>query len=573
MLDKFAIARALREIATLLTLRGENPWKARAYDTGARALEEHADDLGALVDGKRLTEIRGVGETLAAVIAELFLTGRSILLEQLRAEMPAGVVVLSELPNVGPKKAQALHAALGINSVAELRAACEDGRVATVKGFGQKTAQKILDGIRRWESRDQRILLFDALEIGDALVAHVRACPAAERVELAGSARRGRETVGDLDLVVATDDAAALMDHFVTFPSVAAVEGRGDTKCSVRLGNGLQVDLRAVGPEDFATALHHFTGSKEHHVKLRGRARTLGLTLSEWGVQKIDGGEKLPIASEAALYAALGLPYIPPELREAQGEIDAALRGERFDDLVTEQDIRGMVHCHTIYSDGKNTIEEMARAADALGLEYLTITDHSPSAYYAQGVTLDRLKAQWDEIARVQELVKVRLLRGTESDILDDGALDYPDAVLELFDVIIASIHSRMKMDEDQMTRRLVAALRRPLFKIWGHPLGRLIQRRDPFACRVEEVLDAAAESRAAIEVNGDPHRLDLEPRWLRAARERGLRFVVSTDAHSVRNYAYLRFGVTTARRGGVRKREVLNTLPVEEFLKAVRPT
>jgi DNA polymerase (family 10) len=268
----------------------------------------------------------------------------------------------------------------------------------------------------------------------------------------------------------------------------------------------------------------------------------------------------------------LDLPYIPPELREDAGELEAAERGDRFEDLVRIEDVRGLVHCHTTFSDGRNSVEEMARAADAMGIEYLTITDHSPSAYYAQGVTLDRLKQQWDEIARVQELVKVRLLRGTESDILADGGLDYPDEVLAMFDVVIASIHSRFQMDPDAMTKRIVQAMKQPLFKIWGHPLGRLVTKREPIQCRVEEILDAAAESKAAIEVNGDPHRLDLEARWIREARKRNLKFVISTDAHSVRNLQYLKFGVAMARRGGLRRGEVLNTLGASEFGKAVHP-
>jgi DNA polymerase (family 10) len=327
-----------------------------------------------------------------------------------------------------------------------------------------------------------------------------------------------------------------------------------------------------VSPEDRWTALHHFTGSKAHHVRLRGIARDRRLTVSEYGMYHLDTGEKLSVASEVELYAHLGLPYIPPEMREDVGEIEAAQSGRLPSDLVGIDDIQGMVHCHTTHSDGKATVEEMARAADALGMKYLTITDHSPTATYARGVTLDRLRAQWDDIDRVQEQVAVRLLKGTESDILEGGALDYPDEVLARFDVVIASVHSRMRMDEDTMTRRIAAAMRHPLFKIWGHALGRLLEQRPPFACRVEELLDVIAESRAAIEINGDPHRLDLEPRWIREARKRGIKFVVSTDAHSVGALGNLKFGVAMARRGWVQKDEVLNALPADAFLDAVRP-
>ena len=572
MLDKLAIARALREIGSLLELRGDNPFKARAYDNGARSLEKLTEDLGKLVDERRLTEIKGIGDALAAKISELFLTGRCAMLDELRAELPPGIVELSLVPDLGPKKIAALVTALGITGVADLKAACEAGRVRDVAGFGETSELKILDGIRRFESHEERMLLVHAVELGEELLAFVRQDAAVVQADLAGSLRRSKETVADLDIVVATDEPARVMDHFLKFPAMAKVEARGDTKCTARLSTGVQIDLRAVPPADYATALHHFTGSKEHHVRVRGIARDHGLTISEWGVTQISDGKKLDITDEKALYAAVGLPFIPPELRENEGEIEAALAGETFEDLIALGDLRGMVHCHTTYSDGKNSIAEMALAAEAMGMRYLTITDHSPTASYAGGLTIDRMLEQWDEIARVQELVKLKILRGTESDILADGALDFPDAILEKLDVVIASVHSRMKMDEDTMTRRLVGAMRQPVFKIWGHALGRLLLKREPFACRVEEVLDAAAASRAAIEVNGDPFRLDMEPRWLREARKRGLKFVISTDAHSVKALNNLRYGVGIARRGGVRRSEVLNALDVEGFRAAVNP-
>ena len=374
--------------------------------------------------------------------------------------------------------------------------------------------------------------------------------------------------------MVGTSDPAAVTAQLTRYPLVAKVEGSGDTKTTVRLANGLQVDLRVLPPEDFATALHHFTGSKAHHTRLRGLARDRGLTLSEWGLTRLEGGEKLPIHSEAELYAAFDLPFIPPELREDQGELEAAAAGDRFEDLIELKDLRGMVHCHTTHSDGRATLLEMAQGADALGMSYLTITDHSPTASYAGGVTVDHLKRQWDELARVQEQVKVKLLRGTESDILEDGALDYPDSVLEQLDVIVASVHQRHSLDEDAMTRRLVRTMQLPLFKIWGHALGRKLLEREPFACRVEEVLDALAASRGAVEINGDPHRLDLAPQWARKARQRGLKFTLSVDAHSVQAMAaHLPYAVGLARRAGIRKGEVLNALEAKAFAAAVRPT
>jgi DNA polymerase (family 10) len=589
MLDKIAIARALREIGALLELEGENPFKVRAYENGARALEGSTEDLGALVAAGRLRELSGVGEALAKKIADLHLTGTTPLLDRLRASHPPGTLELLRVPDLGPKKIAALRAALGIANVADLEKACLEGRVRGVKGFGEKTEQKILEGIQRMKERaaDRRFLLSDALEAAEALLAHLRASPAAERVEIAGSARRFRETVADVDLVAASRDPAALVERFVAFPQAAEVLARGETKTTVRLASGLQVDLRIVPPEDFATLLHHLTGSKAHHVKLRGLAREAGYTLSEWGLFRLpprgaspagdedpplDPAAKVPVGSEEDLYAALGLAYVPPELREDMGEIEAARGGGVPTDLVRLEDVRGLVHCHTTWSDGRASLEDMARTADALGVEYMTVTDHSPSAGYAGGVEEDRMKLQWEEIARVQEKVKVRLLRGTESDILEDGALDYPDRVLEQLDVVVASIHSRLKMDEDQMTRRLVRCMKLPVFKIWGHALGRLLLERDAFACRVEEVLDALASSRGAVEVNGDPHRLELEPRWLRAATARKIPIVLSVDAHATHHLGYLRFAVGTARRGWVRRGEVLNARPLEAFRAAVRP-
>jgi len=360
--------------------------------------------------------------------------------------------------------------------------------------------------------------------------------------------------------------------RLAAFPLATEVLAQGGTKTSVRLASGVQVDLRVVAPGDHATALHHLTGSKAHHVKLRGLARDRGYSLSEYGLARLDGGGKVEVASEEALYALLGLPFIPPELREDEGEIEAALAGTLPHDLVRVEDVRGFVHCHTRWSDGRATLEEMALAAEALGMEYLTVTDHSPSAHYAGGLTVDRLKQQWDEIARVQERVSLRLLRGTESDITEDGALDFPDDVLEQLDVIVASVHSRFKMDEEEMTRRLVRAMRLPVFKIWGHARGRLLLEREPFACRMEEVLDALAASRGAVEVNGDPKRLELEPRFLRMARERGIPVVLSVDAHSTAALGFLRYAAATARRGWVRRGEVLNALGADAFARAVRP-
>ena len=426
--------------------------------------------------------------------------------------------------------------------------------------MGEKTERRILEAIRRLrEPEAQRVLLPEALAVADALRIFLAKTSGAATAEVAGELRRWEESVDEISLVVASDRPVDTMRDALKAPVLAEVTSRDKAAFEGRLATGLPVRVHVAPRSSYATALLRATGSEAHVQHLEQLAAARGVRLA---------GE-----SEEAIYRRLGLPFIPPELREGEGEIEAALSGDLPADLVTAADLRGFVHCHTVFSDGQHTVEQMARAADALGMEYMTITDHSPSAAYAGGLTVDRLKAQWEEIARVQETVSVRLLRGTESDILADGRLDYPDAILERLDVVIASIHRRHRMDANQMTDRLVRTMALPCFKIWGHALGRLILSRPPVECRVEEVLDAARAGRAAIEINGDPRRLDLAPRWLRAARERGLSFVVSTDAHSMAELDNVRYGVAMARRGWVRRDEVLNTRTAQEFARAVAPT
>lgn len=570
MKDRFEIAAELRVIARLLTIKGENPFKVQAYERGARALETFQGDFDKLVKAGRLKEIAGVGNALSAIIEEMYRTGECWLLEQLRQELPAGAVELSEVPGLSLKKIIALSEALHIETVTDLKSACEQGLVSKVKGFGLKSQQKLQADIEKLETRkqDRSLLLSHAREQAEGVLGYLRLCPALIEAAPAGTVRRQNETVDEILIVAASDQPKLVIDHFLGLPTLARTIELTDDQCVASLAAGIKVGLEVVAPDEFVARLHARTGAPNHIAKLEKLARSKGIDLTSHKARSKGGAR---FKNENEIYQRLGLQYIPPELREDQGEIEAAMAG-KLPQPLTLEDIRGMTHCHTIYSDGRNTIEEMALAAEALGMQYLTITDHSPSAYYARGVSIDRLRAQWDEIARVQERVKIKLLRGTESDILEDGSLDYPDHYLAQFDIVIASIHSRHKMDADQMTHRLLRALKLPVFKIWGHPLGRLIQSRPPFACRMEEVLDAVAVSRCAIEVNGDPHRLDLAPEWIRAARERGIKFIVSTDAHSTGALNYLTYGVSTARRGWLKREEVLNTLDSESFMQAVRP-
>jgi DNA polymerase (family 10) len=380
-------------------------------------------------------------------------------------------------------------------------------------------------------------------------------------VAVAGSLRRWEETVGVIDIVASAKDPAAVVEKFQQFPLVLSSQADGPNECVAQFADGAQVWLTVVPPHEFGITLFVKTGSQAHIEKIKDIAERKKVSFA-----------RLP-RTEAQIYSRLGMAYIPPELREDAGEIEAALAKKLVEDLVTEEDIKGVVHCHTTYSDGIHTLEAMARGAEEMGMKYITITDHSPTAIYANGLKIDRLKRQWDEIEEVQEKVSIKILRGTESDIIASGKLDYPDAVLEKFDVIVASIHARYKMDSAKMTERITTAMREPVFKIWGHGLGRLLQRRPPFDCDVERILDVIAESRAAIEINGDPYRLDLEPRWVREARKRKIKFVVSTDAHSVKAMNNVKYGVAMARRGWVTRKEVLNTLNTAAFAKAVKPS
>jgi DNA polymerase (family 10) len=574
VLDKFAIAAALQEIAALLELKGgENRFKARAYRAGARAVAGYPGNLGKLVEANRLTTIRGIGNALASQINQLHLTGTSSVLDAARKEFPPGVLELAAVPGLTISRIRKLHEELGVTSLAELKTAAESGKVRNVKGFGTKTELALLAALRtesKRKSENRRIHLHNAERIASPILDYLSTSRHISDVAIAGSLRRSKETVSAIRIVAAATKPAAVIAHFLKFPLVVHATTSGRETCIVELLEGVNVTLTVVTPDKFVLALAVVTGSRSHISRLKEIASLKGFELETEEFSKANGRKKL--TSEGELYARLGMQFVPPELREDQGEIEAARKNRLPTGLVDVEDIQGMVHCHTTYSDGVHSVEEMARAAEALGMKYLTITDHSPTAFYARGVTLDRLRRQWDEIDEVQQKVKVKLLKGTESDIVADGSLDYPDKVLEKFDIIVASIHSRYKMDSPKMTQRILAAVRQPVFKIWGHPLGRLLERRPPFDCDLEKILDAIAESAAAVEINGDPYRLDLEPKWIREARKRKIKFVISVDAHSTGALNNVKYGVGIARRGWVTRREVLNTLGVKAFTAAVRP-
>jgi DNA polymerase (family 10) len=561
--DRLSAARALGEIGRRLQIVGGNPFRAKAFVRGAGALSGQSTDLATLVREERLQKLRGIGPAIAGVIEELHRTGRSRLLDRLRAELPRGVLELSRVPTLSLARIRALQDALGIDSLESLEAACRAGTVRTVKGFGPRTEERILAGIQRLREGHGQVHLNRALEAAEPLVEHLLGGPAIDRADVAGALRRRCETVSSLPVVATGRSAEAAVDRLFSFPLVESAGPVSPPSATAILTNGLAVRLTWPRPERYGSALVEATGSAGHWHRLEAVARERGIARGLAGIEAVD---------EASFYSQLGLPWIPPELREDEGEVDAALRGELPSRLLTVADIRGMVHCHTHYSDGRDSVMEMALAARRLGMSYITITDHSPTASYAGGVTLDRLERQWEDIARAEEATGLRILRGTESDILADGALDYPDSVLERLDVVVASIHNRYRMDARAMTERVTRALALPLFKIWGHARGRLIGRRPPFECDMERILDVAAASRVAIEVNGDPYRLDMDPVWIREARARGLSFVISVDAHSTRELENVRYGVDMARRGWLQPSDVLNTREAPEFTALVRP-
>ncbi|MEK7338623.1 MAG: DNA polymerase/3'-5' exonuclease PolX [candidate division NC10 bacterium] len=564
-MNKKRVAAILEEIAALLELQGENPFKSRAYLAAARAIEAAEQEPPDLVETGALKNLKGIGEALAEKITELVRTGRMRYHEEQRAKFPPGLLDLLQVPGLGPKKVKAVYDRLGVSTQADLEAACRAGKVAHLEGFGAKTQENILKGIERLRSHAGRFLLRAALPLARALRAALASHPAARRVEVAGSLRRRRETVNDIDLIASATDPAALMRGFTTHPLVAAVLAHGPTKASVRLKTSIQADLRVVAEAEFPFALHHFTGSMEHNVAIRNRAIARGLKMNEYGL--FEGETPLPCRDEAAIFERLGLAYIPPELREDLGEIEAAERGA-LPALVEEGDLTGTFHCHTTWSDGLNSLEEMAAAARQMGYAYLGIADHSEAAKYAGGLTRQQVAEQHAAIERLNGTFRdFRLLKGIEADILADGALDYDGETLRRFDYVVASVHSRFTMDASTMTARLLKALSHPKVTMLGHVSGRLLLQREPYLFDLEAVLQAAARHGVVVEINANPRRLDLDWRHLRRARELGVLLAINPDAHSTEGLRDIAYGVGVARKGWCTKSDILNARPLPEVL------
>ena len=567
-MTKDQVASALREIGTILELQGENPFKCRAYLNGARTLETSATDLTELVRTNRLGELPGIGDALREKITTLITTGKLPYLEELRSSIPAGLLPLLDLPGLGPKKLRALRDKLKIESLEALTQACQDGRLAALEGFGEKTAANLLEAIDRHANYKKLHRLGTALPAARTLLEHLKQSPLVLHAEIAGSLRRGKEVVKDLDLIASSKKPKEVMKLFVSSPNVEKVVNHGETKSSVILAGGIPCDLRVIPPESWATALAHFTGSKEHNIALRQRAIDRGLHLSEWGLLKGKSKTPLKLKDEKELHKALGLAFIPPELREDSGEIAAAEKDE-LPDLLTRDQIRGCLHNHTLASDGQDSLSSMAQAAAEQGLEWLGIADHSKSSFQANGLDAKRLETQIEEIRLLNsKKPKCTLLAGTECDILKDGKLDFPDSLLSELDYVVASVHSGFTSDEKEMTQRIIRAMENPHVTCLGHPTGRLLLEREAYPLNIPKILDAAAATGTWIELNANPWRLDLDWRWWHKARDLGILCCINPDAHKTSHLRFLDFGVTLARKGWLRAQDVVNTRTLSQLRK-----
>lgn len=562
MIDKKQAARHLEEIATLLELSGENPFKARSYTTVARRIEQLDEDLDTLVREKRLREIKGVGEALEQKIEELVTTGELGYLNELRAKFPERLFELFRVPGLGAKRIKTLYEELGIASLGELEYACNENRLVGLKGFGPAMQAKALEGVAYAKRHEGLFHAHRARRAAEAIIAQLREVPGLIRIETAGSLRRWKEVVKDVDIVASCEDPEALMQRFVELEDVEQVTGRGSTKSSVTLRSGLAADLRVVTDEQFPFALAHFTGSKDHNVAMRQRAKDRGRKLNEYGL--FEGDALVPCADETALFAALDLPYLPPETREDMGELDL----DRTPRLVERDDLIGVFHCHTTASDGGASLEQMAEAARERGYAYLLIADHSQSAAYAGGLTLEEIEKQHAAIDALNAGYDgFRVLKGIESDIRSDGALDYDDEVLATFDLVVASVHSRLNMNERDATERVLRAIAHPATAILGHPTGRLLLSREGYPLDWDRIFTACVERRTALEINANPHRLDLDWRLVRRARDHGVMLCIGPDAHDTAGFDDVQYGLGVARKGWLGPEHLLNCLDLDALL------
>lgn len=564
-MDKVEIAEILEEMAVLLELREANPFRIRAFHNAARAVEAVTEDLVELALRGELTKIPGVGKGISAVIEELLKSGKCKDHEHLKKHFPKGFLEILRIPGVGAKRAKVLYEKLGVKSVAELERACRKDWLAELEGFGEKSQSNILRGIEHYLKTKGFFLISQAEDEAGNLVEYLKKQKGIEKISVAGSLRRRKEVVHDADILASTRKHETLHEAFTRYPEVEQVAAKGDTKSSIVLKSGLQVDLRTVSAKEYPFALHYLTGSKEHNVAIRTLAKRRGYKINEYGLFK--GNRLIPCRSEEEIYRKFGMAYIEPELRENMGEIEAAKIGAvRLPVLIEEKDIKGTFHVHTTYSDGRSSLEDMVRAAASLGYEYVGIADHSRSAVYAGGLTEEKIKRQHAEIDRLGKKYKsIRIFKGIESDILKDGSLDYPDRVLGAFDFIVASIHSRFSMNEKEMTKRILRAMENPFTTMLGHLTGRLLLSREGYAVDNDAVLEQSRKTGCLLELNAHPQRLDVDWRVLIRMKKMGLLTVINPDAHDAEGFDVMRYGVGIARKGWLEKKDVLNTLSAEK--------
>ena len=566
------IADIFDAIADYLEVEGDNPFKIRAYRNASRTIRGLGPELKEIVaGGEALTKLPGIGKELAAKVVEILSTGTAQALENLKEKVPAGVIEMLKIPGLGPKRVSALYHALKIESLAALKQAAEAGRVRALPGFGAKTEQHIREAVAALSQRPSRVSIALARPPVAALSRYLQQVPGVLEVAVAGSFRRCKETVGDIDILVTAGENSPAMERFAGFEDVGRVLARGPTKSSIVLRSGLQVDLRRVAQESFGAALQYFTGSQAHNIAIRRIGRQHGLKINEYGVFNTDG--KVAGETEESVYPALGLPWFPPELREDRGEIEAAREG-RLPELVELTDIKGELHSHTKATDGRNSLEEMAQGAKRCGLQYLAVTDHSQYLRMVDGLDERRLLAQIEEIDRLNAKLKgIRLLKGIEVEILEDGGLDLPDRILQQLDLVIGSVHSRFRLPARQQTERILRAMDHRFFSILGHPSGRLINERDPYEVDMAAVVQKAKERGCFLELNANPQRLDLTEKHCQMAKAAGVLVAINTDAHSVAEFGQLRYGIGQARRGWLEKKDVLNTRPLNELSRLLKGT
>jgi len=563
------IVKTLSNIATLLELKGENSFKIRAYKTGSDIIENFSGDIEQIAKDDKLDEIKGIGKALASKIQEIINTGKLSYYENLKSEFPDSIFELFDISNLGPKKIKNLYDSLKIDSIEKLEASCRSGEISQISGFGEKSVAKILEAIAFRKDNAKFFRTGDIAPIAENILNFLKKLPQVSQAKIAGSYRRGKEIVHDIDFIVATKSPIEVIDQFTKMVEVDEIISKGKTKSSIRLNNGLQCDLRAVKSSEFPFALSYFTGSKAHNIRMRSLANSNEYTLNEYALIQKNKNEQISIQNETELYEKLGLTYIPPALREGQGEIEAS-QNSTLPNLVKIDNLKGTFHNHTTASDGKNSLEEMANAAKDLGLQYLGISDHSKSSVQANGLSADRLLNQIDEVKKYNNNIEdnFKIFSGVECDILKNGNLDYDDSILSQLDYSVASVHSSFSLTEKEMTKRVIKAIENPFVTMIGHLTGRLLLIRKPYDINVSKIIDACAENNTIIEINANPRRLDMDWRWWKHAKDKGVKCSINPDAHKIEHFQFLHFGIKIAQKGWLESSDVVNCLPLGKIEK-----